>query len=122
MGIRSERRLCDEVHLNLAYRWFYRLGFDGRVPDHSTFSKNRHGRIRDSDVLRQLFEATVATCMAEGLVGGDTRHSFISSLCWCKRPALGQSRRARVPNGTADHDIASHDAPALDVRVDVCPS
>src|ERR1700712_4295205 len=46
MGIRSERRLCDEVHLNLAYRWFCRLGLDGDVPDHSTFSKNRHGRER----------------------------------------------------------------------------
>src|SRR5271169_3614941 len=45
-GIRSERRLCDEVHLNLAYRWFCRLGLDGGVPDHSTFSKNRHGRFR----------------------------------------------------------------------------
>ncbi len=42
-GIRSERRLCEEVHLNLAYRWFCRLGLDGEVPDHSTFSKNRHG-------------------------------------------------------------------------------
>jgi len=70
MGIRSERRLCDEVHLNLAYRWFCRLGLEGDVPDHSTFSKNRHGRFRDSDLLRRLFEATVARCMAEGLVGG----------------------------------------------------
>ena len=49
MGIRSERRLCEEVHLNLAYRWFCRLGLDGKVPDHSTFSKNRHGRFRESD-------------------------------------------------------------------------
>jgi transposase len=71
MGIRSERRLCDEVHLNLAYRWFCRLGLEGTVPDHSTFSKNRHGRFRDSDLLRQLFEATVACCMTEGLVGGE---------------------------------------------------
>jgi transposase len=70
-GIRSERRLCEEVHLNLAYRWFCRLGLEGRVPDHSTFSKNRHGRFRDSDLMRQLFEATVQRCMAEGLVGGD---------------------------------------------------
>jgi len=46
LGIRSERRLCEEVHLNLAYRWFCRLGLDGEVPDHSTFSKNRHGRFR----------------------------------------------------------------------------
>ncbi len=70
-GIRSERRLCEEVHLNLAYRWFCRLGLDGDVPDHSTFSKNRHGRFRDSDLLRQLFETVVARCMSEGLVGGE---------------------------------------------------
>jgi transposase len=71
MGIRSERRLCDEVHLNLAYRWFCRLGLEGAVPDHSTFSKNRHGRFRESDLLRKLFEETVARCIAEGLVGGE---------------------------------------------------
>ena len=70
-GIRSERRLSDEVHLNLAYRWFCRLGLDGGVPDHSTFSKNRHGRFRDSDLLRHLFETAVARCMSEGLVGGE---------------------------------------------------
>ncbi|WAC47789.1 IS1182 family transposase [Asticcacaulis sp. SL142] len=70
-GIRSERRLCEEVHLNLAYRWFCRLGLDGDVPDHSTFSKNRHGRFRDSDLLRELFEMTVQRCIDEGLVGGD---------------------------------------------------
>ena len=70
-GIRSERRLCEEVHLNLAYRWFCRLGLDGDVPDHSTFSKNRHGRFRESDLLRKLFETVVARCMVEGLVGGE---------------------------------------------------
>jgi transposase len=70
-GIRSERRLCEEVHLNLAYRWFCRLGLDGAVPDHSTFSKNRHGRFRDSDLLRKVFETTVRCCLAEGLVGGE---------------------------------------------------
>ena len=71
MGIRSERRLCDEVHVNLAYRWFCRLGLEGDVPDHSTFSKNRHGRFRDSDLLREVFEMTVARCIAEKLVGGE---------------------------------------------------
>src|SRR3954463_6792980 len=70
-GLRSERRLCEEVHLNLAYRWFCGLGLDGAVPDHSTFSKNRHGRFRDSDLLRRLFETTVKRCIVEGLVGGD---------------------------------------------------
>ena len=70
-GIRSERRLCEEVHLNLAYRWFCRLGLDGEVPDHSTFSKNRHGRFRDSDLLRRLFETVLQRCIDEGLVGGE---------------------------------------------------
>jgi len=70
-GIRSERRLCEEVHLNLAYRWFCRLGLEGKVPDHSTFSENRHGRFRESDVFRRLFETVLARCMAEGLVGGE---------------------------------------------------
>src|SRR5271156_5220062 len=69
-GIRSERRLCEEVHLNLAYRWFCRLGLDGDVPDHFTFSKNRHGRFRDSDLLRRVFEAVLQRCICEGLVGG----------------------------------------------------
>lgn len=71
MGIRSERRLCEEVHVNLAYRWFCRLDLTDHVPDHSTFSKNRHGRFRESDLFRQLFEAVVARCMSEGLVGGE---------------------------------------------------
>src|SRR5436190_21102352 len=70
-GIRSERRLCEEVELHLAYRWFCRLGLDDKVPDHSTFSVNRHGRLRESNVFRHLFEAIVARCMAEGLVGAD---------------------------------------------------
>jgi transposase len=70
-GIRSERRLCEETHLNLAYRWFCRLGLNGRVPDHSTFSKNRHGRFRQSDLLRRLFETVLQRCLREGLVGGE---------------------------------------------------
>lgn len=70
-GIRSERRLCEEVHLNLAYRWFCRLGLDDKVPDHSSFSKNRHGRFRESDLFRHLFEGVVRRCMAEGLVRGE---------------------------------------------------
>src|ERR1700754_3411044 len=70
-GIRSERRLCDEVHLNLAYRWFCRLGLDGAVPDHSTFSKNRHGRFRESDLFRRVFESVLGRCLEERLVGGE---------------------------------------------------
>jgi transposase len=71
-GIRSERRLCEEVHLNLAYRWFCRLDLTDIVPDHSTFSKNRHGRFRDSNLFRHLFEEVLARCIAEGLVGGES--------------------------------------------------
>src|ERR1700747_24270 len=70
-GIRSERRAGEEVPLNLAYRWFCRLGLDGDVPDHSTFSKNRHGRFRESELLRKLFETVVARRMKEGIVGGE---------------------------------------------------
>lgn len=70
-SIRSERRLCDEVRVNLAYRWFCRLGIEDRVPDHSTFSVNRHGRFRDSDLFRQVFETVVRRCMQVGLVGGE---------------------------------------------------
>ena len=69
-GIRSERRLVEEVHLNLAYRWFCKLGLEGRVPDRSTFSKNRHGRFADGDVLRHLFESVVEKCIGFGIVGG----------------------------------------------------
>jgi transposase len=70
-GIRSERRLCDEVHLNLAYRWFCGLGLNGEVPDHSTFSKNRHGRFRESEALRFVFDEVVRRAMAEGLIKGE---------------------------------------------------
>lgn len=72
-GIRSERRLCEEVHVNLAYRWFCKLDLADPVPDHSTFSKNRHGRFRESGLFRHLFEVVLQRCMDEGLVGG---HSF----------------------------------------------
>ena len=67
-GIRSERRLCDEVRLHLAYRWFYRLDLEDRVPHQSTFSENRLGRFRESDILRFVFECVVRACMARGLV------------------------------------------------------
>ena len=70
-GIRSERRLCEETHLNLAYRWFCRLGLEEAVPEHSTFSKNRHGRFRASGAFRWLFDEVVRRCMAAGLVKGE---------------------------------------------------
>ena len=99
-GIRSERRLCEEVHLNLAYRWFCRLGLDGDVPDHSTFSKNRHGRFRESDLLRRLFETVVRRCMAEGLVGGE---GFAVDASLIKADANRQ-RRVEGDEGPATGD------------------
>jgi hypothetical protein len=70
-GIRHERRLCQEVALHLAYRWFCKLDLDDQVPHHSTFSVNRLGRFRESDILRHIFERVVAGCMAAGLVKGE---------------------------------------------------
>src|SRR6266446_7234068 len=70
-GLRSERRLCEEVELHLAYRWFCRLDLEDQVPDHSTFSLNRHGRFRDGAIFRELFEAVVRACMDAGLVKGE---------------------------------------------------
>ena len=70
-GIRSERRLCDEVNFNLAYRWFCQLGLEDEVPNHSTFSKNRHGRYRDSDLFRFVFNQVVKKCFDTGLIKGE---------------------------------------------------
>ena len=70
-GIRSERRLCQEVELHLAYRWFCKLDLDDAIPHHSTFSVNRLGRFRESDVLRHIFERVVWSAMAAGMVKGE---------------------------------------------------
>ena len=70
-SIRSERKLCEEVRFNLVYRWFCGLGLEDEVPNHSTFSVNRHGRFREAQVFRHVFESVIATCMDAGLVGGE---------------------------------------------------
>jgi transposase len=70
-GIRAERVLCRDVAVNLAYRWFCGLSIEDKVPDHSVFSRARHERFRESDLLRQVFERVVDTCIAAGLVGGE---------------------------------------------------
>src|SRR5260370_10884127 len=69
-AIRSERLLCREVKVNLAYRWFCGLGLEDAIPDHSVFSRARNERFRDSNIFRGVFERVVATCIAAGLVGG----------------------------------------------------
>lgn len=105
-GIRSERRLCEEVHLNLAYRWFCRLDLNDRIPDHSTFSKNRHGRFRESDLLRHVFEMTVARCMQEGLVGGQGFAVDASLIS-----ADVQKQNSSNPEDWAAREAAPNDAP-----------
>ena len=102
-GIRSERRLCEEVHLNLAYRWFCRLGLDGDVPDHSTFSKNRHGRFRESDLLRRLFETVLRRCI--GRRAGRRRE-----LCGRCQPDQGGRQPAEGDRGREGAAAASRQA------------
>ena len=70
-GIRSERKLCQEVDLHLAYRWFCKLDLDDEVPHHSTLSTNRLGRFHESDLLRHIFERVVWAAMAMGLIKGE---------------------------------------------------
>ena len=70
-AIRSERSICREVQVNLAYRWFCKLGIEDAVPDHSAFSRARNERFREGDVFRRVFERVVEACIAAGLVGGE---------------------------------------------------
>src|SRR5713226_4111730 len=70
-AIRSERQICREVQVNLAYRWFCDLGLEDTIPDHSAFSRARNERFRESDMFRRVFERVVASCIAAGLVGGE---------------------------------------------------
>ncbi len=115
-GIRSERRLCEEVNFNLAYRWFCGLGLEDNVPNHSTFSKNRHGRFRDADLLRLVFDTVVQRCNDEGLIKGEgfaTDASYIKAdasrqkmvdgpVDW--QPSLTQSRAVREYLEALDND------------------
>jgi transposase len=70
-GLRSERLLCRELQVNLAYRWFCKLGIEHKIPDHSAFSRARNKRFHDSGIFRQVFERVVEACIAAGLVGGE---------------------------------------------------
>ncbi|VXC96684.1 hypothetical protein PSEUDO9AZ_30030 [Pseudomonas sp. 9AZ] len=106
-GIRSERRLCEEVHLNLAYPWFCQLGLQDEVPNHSSFSKNRHGRFRDSDLFRWLFNEVLRRCMAAGNVGwremksiGAIQHSAAARCASTSKPLMTRrwlKRKFRSP-------------------------
>ena len=100
-AIPSERRLCEEVRYNLAYRWFCRLPLGAAVPHHSTFSKNRHGRFRDAGVFRLLFENTVRRCLATGLIGAKDAAIDASFI------AADASWQRKLRDGDLDHAAIS---------------
>ena len=127
-AIRSERALCREVQLNLAYRWFCGLGIEDDIPDHSAFSRARNARFRDSDIFRQVFERVVGTCIAAGLVGGEgfavdasliqadaNKHRSIPGAEWNKDIDPEQAHRA------VKEYLATLDDPAYGAASSVTP-
>ena len=98
-AIRSERALCREVQVNLAYRWFCGLGIEDKIPDHSAFSRARNERFRDSDIFRRVFERVVAACIAAGLVGGEG-FAVDASLI-----AADANKRRSIPGAEWNKDI-----------------
>jgi transposase len=117
-GIRSERKLCEEVRLHLVYRWFCRLDLDDAIPHHSTFSENRLNRFRESDILRHIFERVVIAAMVMGLVKGEgfavdasvmeanaSRHhgKAPNELDWTERLASCRTARSMIADTTHPH-------------------
>ena len=100
-AIRSERLICREVQVNLAYRWFCKLGIEDAIPDHSAFSRARNERFRDGEVFRRVFERVLEACIAAGLVGGESfavDASLIQADANKQRSIAGQDwRRDRDP-------------------------
>ena len=112
-GMPSARRLCEKVHLNLAYRWFCRLSLDGAVPDHSTFSKNRHGRFRDCDLPRGLGDLSVSR---PRLRGYEQRRVKLSWVDQHNTSGLGEN----IPMSTAnlgDGFVALKDGKMITIRI-----
>jgi transposase len=106
-AIRSERLICREVQVNLAYRWFCKLGIEDAVPDHSAFSRARNERFHEGDVFRRVFERVVERCIAAGLVGGEgfavdasliaadaNKHRLIAGQDWRRDRDPARSSRA----------------------------
>jgi transposase len=127
-AIRSERALCREVQLNLAYRWFCGLGIEDNIPDHSAFSRARNERFRDSDIFRRVFERVVGACIAAGLVGAEgfavdasliqadaNKHRSIPGAEWNKDIDPEQARRA------VKEYLATLDDPAYGAASEVTP-
>ena len=98
-AIRSERRLCAEVQVNLAYRWFCKLGIEDKIPDHSVFCRARHERFRESDALRRVFEGVVVMCIAAGLVGGHAGQPHSGN---CRHSDDGGARQPPLRSSAAE--------------------
>jgi IS5 family transposase len=125
---RSERLLCREVQVNLAYRWFCRLGIEDAIPDHSVFSRARNERFRKGEVFRQVFERVVEACIASGLVGGEgfaVDASLIAADANKQRSIAGQDwRRDRDParsSRAVKEYLATLDDTAWGAASDVVP-
>src|SRR6202021_543776 len=126
--IRSERALCREIQVNLAYRWFCGLSIEDKVPDHSAFSRARNERFGDSAIFRSVFERVVSACIGAGLVGGEgvavdaslieadaNKHRSIPGAVWSKDIDPAQARRA------VKEYLATLDDPAYGAASDVTP-
>jgi transposase len=127
-AIRSVRLICREVQVNLAYRWFCRLGIENAVPDHSAFSRARNERFREGDVFRRVFERVVEACIAAGLVGGEgfaVDASLIQADANKQRSIAGQDwRRDRDParsSRAVKEYLATLDDTAWGAASDVVP-
>src|SRR5215470_4365483 len=127
-GIRSERLLCREVKVNLAYRWFCGLRIEDAIPDHSAFSRARNERFRDSDIFRRMFERVVESCVATGLVGGQgfaVDASLIAADANKQRSIPGKdwdkNRDPEAASRAVKEYLATLDAAAFGAASDVTP-
>jgi transposase len=127
-AIRSERLLCREVQVNLAYRWFCGLSIEDKIPDHSAFSRARNERFRDSDIFRRVFERVVEACIAAGLVGGEgfaVDASLIVADANKQRSIPGKDWDRKHDPATASRAVkeylATLDDPAFGAASDVTP-
>ena len=98
-AIRSERQLCSELQVNMAYRWFFGLSIESTIPDHSVFSRARHERFRQGDILRRVFEHVVGACIVEGLVGGEAFSVDASLIQAYTPPHAAEHIRTRTREG-----------------------
>src|SRR5262245_49077759 len=127
-GIRSERLLCREVKVNMAYRWFCGLGIEDKIPDHSAFSRARNERFRESDIFRRVFERVVEACIATGLVGGEgfaVDASLIAADANKQRSVPGKdwdkNRDPKTASRAAKEYLATLDDAAFGAASDVTP-